>query len=267
MDKPFFSIAVVTLNAEANITETIKSILSQTCTDYEIVVKDGDSRDNTLELIPQLNNIRIFKRNDSSVYDGMNQAISETRGSFIIFMNAGDSFCGIGVLDAVKMYSKQQGLKQNCVIYGDYFNADALVIQDKKYSDFSYFRKPICHQTMFYSRELFDKYGEYNIAYKISADYELIGRLKKANVSFVHIDIPICRYQGGGISETSKGKKTAVKEKKSIVGIYFSKWKRIKYSTVIMLTFPQLRGWIVSEKSPRWIRNIYRRSRNYFAEK
>jgi len=82
-----FSIIVVSLNAEKTIGITLNSILEQTCTDYEIVIKDGKSKDNTLGMIPENEKIRIYSESDRSVYDAMNQALDYAKGKFIIFMN------------------------------------------------------------------------------------------------------------------------------------------------------------------------------------
>ena len=86
-----FSIIIVTLNAGSKLEETVKSALSQTYKDYEILIKDGASSDGSLDFLKELNapNIRVVSRKDTSIYDAMNQAVSECLGDYYIFMNTG----------------------------------------------------------------------------------------------------------------------------------------------------------------------------------
>lgn len=87
-----FSILVVTLNAEKEIDATIESIQAQSYQNYEVVIKDGLSKDNTLKHIPKDDRYKVYSQRDTSVYDGMNQAIECASGEYIIFLNAGDAF-------------------------------------------------------------------------------------------------------------------------------------------------------------------------------
>ena len=89
---PKFSILVVTLNSALEIDRTIKSVKSQTYSNYEVIVKDGKSKDNTLLFIPKDERYRVYVKEDKSVYDGMNQALDMAKGEYIIFLNAGDMF-------------------------------------------------------------------------------------------------------------------------------------------------------------------------------
>lgn len=80
-----FSIIVVCLNEEQRIGATIRSVLSQTYKNIEIIVKDGCSADDTIKNIPDDDRIKIFTEKDTSVYDGMNQAIKHITGDYVMF--------------------------------------------------------------------------------------------------------------------------------------------------------------------------------------
>ena len=117
MSEPFFSVIIVSLNAGSLIGLTVRSALSQTFDDYEIIVKDGKSTDDTLAHIPQDNRIKIYSEADKSLYDAMNQAISYSSGRYLIFMNCGDTFASETVLDDVRKAVKDGDYG---MIYGDY---------------------------------------------------------------------------------------------------------------------------------------------------
>lgn len=126
-----FSIIVVCLNAGEKLRETVESILRQTEQDYEIIIKDGSSTDETTikyldsyakpddpqagssvqnhrtqdtwqgeraESVPRIN---IYRSRDTGIYDAMNQAVQYVRGEYVLFLNCGDSFYDEHVLEQV----------------------------------------------------------------------------------------------------------------------------------------------------------------------
>lgn len=262
--RTMFSVIIVTLNAEKEIEHTIQSIEEQTYDDFEVVVKDGGSKDLTLCKIPQKDRYHIYSIQDKSVYEGMNQAIKLATGKFIIFLNAGDAFASNNTLLEVSEYINNKKTQDTpCVLYGNYYRKDSgIQNQPCKLTDFYLYRRPLCHQSLFYSYELFDKYGLYNIEYKISADHEYTMRLWNAKVPFVHTGNVVCTYEGGGISESEKGWSMALSERKMIRQLHHSPISRIKYETILFFSFSKLRSWIDSGNSPRWMNRIYLSVRN-----
>lgn len=262
--RPMFSVVIVTLNAEKEIEHTIKSIQNQTYSDFEVVVKDGGSKDSTLMKVPNEDRYRIYIIEDCSVYEGMNQAVELAKGNFIIFLNAGDAFATNNTLSEVSEFIYRNKIENSkCILYGNYYRKnDGLQNQPVVLSDFYLYRRPLCHQSLFYSRKLFAEFGEYNTDIKISADHEYTMRLWKARIPFLHIKNVVCIYEGGGISESSVGWKTAIEERKTIRMKYYSKMSRIKYETILRLSFSGIRAWLDSESSPRFLNKIYISLRN-----
>ena len=91
---PFFSIITVTKNSENKIDKTIKSVLSQSFKNFEYIIIDGNSTDDTLNKVQKYKNkkIKIFCREDKNFYDGLNFAIKKTKGKFISVLNSGDFY-------------------------------------------------------------------------------------------------------------------------------------------------------------------------------
>ena len=101
-----FSIITVCLNPGEKLGITLESVLGQTCEDAEIIVKDGCSRDGSVEKWqrehggdPGADRVRIFVEKDSGIYDAMNQAAAHAQGEFLLFLNCGDAFPDEGVLE------------------------------------------------------------------------------------------------------------------------------------------------------------------------
>ena len=110
MQKPFFSIVVVSLNPGERLKKTLDSIVNQTFTDYEVILKDGGSTDGSLDELRQngyfkdKKQIVVHQKKDKSIYDGMNQAVSFVKGRYIQFLNCGDYFYSDTVLEEVAAF-------------------------------------------------------------------------------------------------------------------------------------------------------------------
>lgn len=258
MNKPFFSIIVVSLNAEATIKKTIESILNQSFTDYEIIVKDGCSKDNTIKKIPESDRIQIFIKPDKSIYEAMNQAIELSSGDYICFMNCGDIYIDNTALQTI-FNTASKTIDRCNIIYSDYQRNNTIVKMPNKLYDFYLYRTPLNHQSMYISKEVFEEHGLYDLSYKIAADWEHTLRAYRQGVKYIYCDCVSCDYLGHGLSESKEGVKLKHKEYKWIRNQYFSKLQLFKYKIIIFLSFKKTRSFIVSDKSPLVFRKIYRK--------
>ena len=237
MSEPFFSVIVVSLNAGSLIGHTVRSALSQTCDDYEIIVKDGKSTDDTLTHIPQDNRIKIYSEPDKSLYDAMNQAISYSSGRYLIFMNCGDTFASETVLDDVRNAVKDGDYG---MIYGDYQRDGIVKKQPENLTRFNMYRTILCHQSVFFNGRILRDKKKYDTRYKILADYDLEQDMAKTSKS-VHVDTVVCNFLGGGLSETKEGLKQKNKDRKDIIASHYSVPQRMRYCVLWHLTFPLIR--------------------------
>lgn len=105
MDYPvFYSIIIVCLNAGDRLVSTVESVLSQKYGGYEIIVKDGGSKDGSVEKLKGLysdSRLHIYVQGDSGIYDAMNEAVKLAEGDYILFLNAGDSLYDEMVLNKI----------------------------------------------------------------------------------------------------------------------------------------------------------------------
>lgn len=251
MQQVFFSVVIVSLNAEKTIRETVQSVLDQTCTDYEIIIKDGLSKDYTLTCVPKDTKIKVYEEKDAGIYDGMNQGISYTKGRYVLFLNCGDKLHSDTVLEKIKDYA----LKFNTpdIIYGNYVReGEGLFVQPTEMSAFKLVRKPLCHQSMFFSRESLNQL--YDLQYRFCADYDLTIKLFLAGKRFSHIDEIICDYEGGGVSESNK--KILFNEVKQIRR-QFPAVIRNKYRLFEIVTLSRFRYYLAMGNVPSCVKKIY----------
>lgn len=251
----FFSIIVTALNAESTIYQTLQSILSQTFSDYEIVVKDGMSTDGTIASVPKSSCIKTVVKKDNGIYQGMNQGIVEATGQYCCFMNCGDLFYDENVLQRVYAFISKNG--NNGIFYGNYCTKGHFTQCQSVTTRRSIYRSPLCHQTMFIKRNLFNAYGLYREDMKFLADYEFTVHCVTEGIACKNTQITVCLYQGDGVSAQKKNQKMIQKEYKEVRERYFAAREVAKYNLINALTLPWLRKWLASDKSPYVIKKIY----------
>ena len=101
-----FSVITVCLNPGEKLDATLASVLEQTFEDAEVVLKDGGSKDGSVERWkrenashPGFGRVRVLEEKDKGIYDAMNQAAAHALGEFLIFLNCGDVFPDKRVLE------------------------------------------------------------------------------------------------------------------------------------------------------------------------
>ena len=262
---PFFSIVVVSLNAEKEIVPTIKSILIQTFNDYEIIVKDGESTDGTVLAIPSSDKIKTVVQRDRGVYDAMNQGIRQATGDYVCFLNCGDEFYSPSVLS--DMYEAIRQKQTEGIYYGNYETKGLFVQCPATTTRRSLYRNPLCHQTMFIPRALFECFGEYRSDFRILADYEFTVHCLNEKIELVNTGITVCKYLGGGISTQKKYKKVIKSEYKTARHTYYPALERYRYELKNALTLPWIRVYFASERAPKWLNKLYNKISNTLKKK
>ncbi len=177
--EPLFSIITITYNASGTVRRTINSVATQSFTDYEHIIVDGASRDNTLEIVksePRGELRRIYSEPDNGLYDAMNKGIGYSQGKYLMFLNAGDKFHTkdslAEIAETIRKY-KDPGIvygQTNLVDSNGRFLASRHLTAPEKleYKDFAR-GMLVCHQAFVVLKRIAPYY---NLKWKYSADYE-----------------------------------------------------------------------------------------------
>lgn len=219
------SIVTITYNAANEIRPTLSSIRRQNFKDFEHLIIDGASTDDTLSIAHSeaSENMRILSERDNGLYDAMNKGLRLARGKYVIFLNAGDAFHDSSTLDD---YAKAALLDYD-IIYGDTIVVDSnrnfiskrhLSAPGKlTFKSFSH-GMLICHQAFMVKRELAP---EYNTNYRFSADYDwTIKCLKAGNPDkFYNLNKVTIDYLTNGL--TDKNHKKSLLERFQIMGLHY----------------------------------------------
>lgn len=227
------TIVTVCKNCEKEIVSTINSIVSQTYLDFEYIIIDGKSNDETVQvankLVKNLNNVKILSEKDEGIYDAMNKAVKLAKGEYIFFLNAGDYFVNNMVLEKVANY-----LNSNSdIYYGNIRKNDIIEYYPEKIGKFYlvYREKMICHQAIFAKRELLEQYPFDYFTFKICADRDWLIRVKENNITCKYMkDVLITNYDCNGVSslcsEYKKESLAIAKKYGGLFAIIFVKVKR-----------------------------------------
>lgn len=206
---PLLSIITATYNSERTLEETIQSVLNQDGKNFEYIIIDGDSKDETIEIIK--NYQRIFDQknipftwiseSDTGIYNAWNKGLRIAKGDWISFLGSDDVYLD-SALDKYTQYIQ----KNNEV---DFIHSKVKllknegsvkhVISDKwKWNKFKRQMK-IAHVGCFHNKKYFDLHGDFNEIFEIAGDYEMLLRAKD-NLKTEFIDIFTAEMKDGGIS-------------------------------------------------------------------
>ncbi|MBQ3606549.1 MAG: glycosyltransferase [Muribaculaceae bacterium] len=222
---PLFSIITVTYNAASTLPATLASVKEQSCKQYEYIVMDGLSKDNTVEMAKaaDIPNARIFSSSDKGLYDAMNKAIDEATGDYLIFLNAGDAFHAPDTLQTIADAIVANGRPD--IVYGQtqLVNANRQRIGDRhliapEELTFKSFAQGmlVCHQAFIASRKIAQ---HYDLQYRFSADYEWCLRCLKQSSKNVYVPHTIIDYLSEGL--TTANRKASLKERFNIMCHYY----------------------------------------------
>ena len=202
------SIITVSYNSESTIGDTIKSVISQTYKNIEYLIIDGNSVDNTLNIIKKYNSkiYKIVSENDNGIYDAMNKGINLATGDIIAILNSDDVYSNVNVINNVVEKFKQNSI--SC-LYGDLvytkkndLNKITRFWKSGKYinNSFLYGWMPP-HPTFFVKREIYLKYGYFRLNLSSAADYEIMLRIiHKNNERVFYFPEILIKMREGGVS-------------------------------------------------------------------
>jgi len=217
-ESPLISIIIVVYNAGQYLEQTLLSVIQQTYKHIELIIIDGGSSDNTIEILKRYDDrISYWKSEpDKGIYDAMNKAIDIATGNWVYFLGAGDILLNVLHQIVPKM------LMLNHIYYGNVYWNDRSIIYDGRFSAFKLAVSNICHQAIFYPLAAIKRY-KFNTQYRILADHHLnMQCFGDADFKFTYLPNLICIYDGDGFSSRNNVDELFFKDKPQIIKANFS---------------------------------------------
>ena len=206
---PFFSIITATRNAAATLPRLLESLAGQTCRDFELLVQDGASQDDTLSTAEArrdgLPALAIASEPDAGVYDAWNKALPRARGEWVLFLGADDRLAaedtlarckellaGLGpekIFAAGAVEMELPGGHAGQRVFPEIAGAVATLSRGI----------PAPHSALFHRRSLFHTHI-FDTHFRISGDYEFLCRAWKNDSQALQLDMLVTRMGWGGLS-------------------------------------------------------------------
>jgi glycosyltransferase len=204
------SIITACFNSAETIAATIASVKGQDYINIEHLIIDGNSMDATVDIIKQnAPNCIIHSERDNGIYDAMNKGIILSTGDIVGILNSDDFYANSSIISKVVELFEQV----NCdAVYGDlvYVDANDTNRVTRKWISGKFSKQKFLygwmppHPTFFVKKEVYLKYGLFNLNVYTAADYELMLRLLfKFNIKVAYLQEILVKMRAGGASNIS----------------------------------------------------------------
>jgi glycosyltransferase involved in cell wall biosynthesis len=199
------SIITVNKNNAPGLEKTIQSVISQTYTDFEYIIIDGNSTDGSANVIKK-HSAKInywISEADTGIYNAMNKGIRKAQGEFCLFLNSGDWLINDSTL--TKLFDELIHTEDAGIYYTDSIATNHPYFEPPKLIDINYLIvNNLNHQNSLIKRSLFLEHGLYSENYRIAADYDFwLREFWTYKTKFIYIKTNIAVYDSFGISSFS----------------------------------------------------------------
>jgi glycosyltransferase len=208
---PKVSITTVCYNSADTIEDTILSVINQDYENIEYLIIDGGSTDATLDIVEKYKSriAKVVSEKDQGLYDAINKGIELATGDIIGNLNSDDFYIDNKVIsDSIATFQKEK----TDLLYSDLYYVDAIDTNKvKRYWKSGKYKKGAFlrgwmppHPTFFVKKEIYEKYGLFNLSLKSAADYEIMLRfIHKNECSISYLNRVTVRMRVGGVSNAS----------------------------------------------------------------
>jgi len=205
------SIITVVYNNEELIESAINSVTSQTYKNIEYIIVDGESKDGTCDIINKHKDVidKFISEPDKGIYDAMNKGIVMATGDVVGILNSDDIYASSTAIESVMNIFENEKVDS---VYGDldYVSYDDINKISRRWRTGQYtpgsFLKGWhpAHPAFFVKKNIYDKYGTFDISFEVSADFELMLRfMEKNRISSYYLPEVIVKMREGGESNRS----------------------------------------------------------------
>ncbi len=218
------TIITATYNSGATVRDTIESVLRQSYINYEYIIKDGGSKDDTLSICHEYEpkfggRMKIISAPDKGIYDAMNNGIEVATGDVVGLLNSDDFYTSKDVLQSIAEAFKENDID---AVYGDiHFVKDSDLMKCVRYYSSALFKRGWmrlgfmpAHPSFYCKKACYQKYGYFDTSFKVAADFENLLRLiYKGKIKTKYIKKDFVTMRTGGASTAGfSSRKTIMKE-------------------------------------------------------
>ncbi|SDS14411.1 glycosyltransferase family 2 protein [Winogradskyella sediminis] len=207
------SIITAVYNSSKTIETCMNSVLNQTYSDIEYIIVDGGSNAETLALLNKAAtshaHIVLSSEPDKGIYDALNKGVAKATGAIVGFVHSDDFLASNTIIaDVVSAFKTQH-------VDGVYGDLHYVALEDTDKIIRNWISQPFqykllkqgwmpAHPTLYLKKELYKTYGNFDLNFKIAADYDFILRIfKQKDLKFFYLPKTIVKMRVGGASNKS----------------------------------------------------------------
>lgn len=178
------SLITASWNSARTIGDTLRSVAAQTYPDIEHIVVDGASKDETLAVVECEGRhvAKLVSEPDKGIYDAYNKGLKLATGDVIGFLNSDDFYCSDDVIAQVAEAFEDPAIEA--------VHAELVYVDPEDTSKIlRHWRSRPCnrrnlrrgfhpaHPTLFLRRSVYERAGDFSLAYRQSSDFEFMSRI------------------------------------------------------------------------------------------
>ncbi len=203
---PLLTIITINLNNATGLSRTVQSVVNQNYIDFEYIIIDGGSTDNSVDVINKYRDKinHWVSEPDKGIYNAMNKGIQQANGAYLLFLNSGDELDNVESLASINTI-----LLEEDIIYTNLIIKDTQSKYTKEYPktlSFNYFlTDSLPHPATFIKKNLFERIGYYDEELKICSDWAFfINAICKHNATYKYFNTNLSVFYFDGISSSTE---------------------------------------------------------------
>ncbi len=219
------SIVTINLNNANGLEKTLNSINKQSDQNYELIVIDGDSRDNSIEVAKNYNKIitKQITERDKGIFYAQNKGFRHSTGEYILFLNSGDLLEDNFIIQKFNATNENGDLLIGDIIF-DLGKIKWRRFYSSKLNEVFFYLESLPHSSTFIKRGILEIVGGYNLEYKVVADYDFfINSIINHKCSYSFLHFPISIFNKEGISSNELPQSQHIIERNEVFIKYFGK--------------------------------------------
>lgn len=221
------SIITINRNNAAGLGKTMQSVAAQMCKDFEYIVVDGASIDNSVAVIekyaPEFDHLQWVSEPDNGIYNAMNKGIHMATGEYIQILNSGDCLASEKVVAEMLKALDDNG--NPTILYGNMIKcfADGRRVEDRCFAGqpitmLGMYTGTLNHDPAYIRRDLFEKYGYYDETLKIVSDWKwYLQAIILGGERPCYTDLNVTLFDMTGISEDTGSKSVIRQEREQVL--------------------------------------------------
>lgn len=242
---PFLSIIIATYNSGDTLRKALESVLTQSFQDWECVIVDGASKDNTLQIVKEFEKMdsrfRHISEPDNGVYDALNKGWRTARGEWVHYLGDDDRL----TINGIKKLFDEPDMDKAEVVSGHCYmeKIDGTIKENYSHGFYG------CHQGKITRRSTLERFDGFDLHFPVLADKDLMLRMENSGVSIINVDTFVAYFAMNGMSQNIKGLMSRARELYNVNKknqISHPLWKTVRYAvmTFTAINYREIRKYL-----------------------